>query len=113
MLPSLLKPSTSISLAVEKADTKLGVIIFKCLADTPDVEDADGDIVDSASLEAAFYDFMERHEDIQVDLDHKEDVPGNIVAGWYFPQEHVYRVAFKPTDSKIVEQAEQGDFSGS
>jgi hypothetical protein len=99
--------------AVEKADCKLGVIIFKCLADTPDVPDMDGDIIDQSSMEAAFYDFMGRHPEMAVDLDHKEDVPGTIVAGWYFPSEHVYRVAFRPDDLKIVEQAEQGDFQGS
>lgn len=113
MLPSLLKPRPAISVAVEKADSKLGIIIFKCLAVTPDVEDADEDIVDAASMEKAFYDFMERHEAVQVDLDHKEDVPGTVVAGWYFPNEHLYRVAFKPSDPKIVELAESGELSGS
>lgn len=113
MLPSLLPAKTSLSVAVEKADAKLGIIIFKCLAVTPDVADADGDIVDQASMEKAFYDFMERHEAIQVDLDHKEDVPGTVVAGWYFPNENLYRVAFKPTDPKVIELAESGELSGS
>lgn len=98
---------------LEKADDKLGVIIFKCLATHPDVEDADGDIVDPTSLEKAFYDFMERREATPVDIDHKTDIEGTIVAGWYFPQENVYRVAFRPKDPTIVEKAEQGEFTGS
>lgn len=102
-----------LSVSVEKANQKLGVIVFKCLATTPEVPDADGDIVDEASMEAAFYDFMGRHEEIQVDLDHKDDVPGKVVAGWYFPEEHLFRVAFKPDDPEMVVLAEQGDLAGS
>lgn len=98
---------------VEKADETLGVIIFKCLATTPDVPDAEDDIVDPVSLEKAFYDFMERRDDTPVDIDHLTDVEGTIVAGWYFPDEHVYRVAFKPKDAKIVEKAKSGAFAGS
>jgi hypothetical protein len=101
------------SVVIEKADSKLGVIIFKCLAVTPGVEDADGDIIDKVSMEKAFYDFMDRHAEIQVDLDHKEDVAGHIVAGWYFPDENLYRVAFKPDDASIIELAESGELAGS
>lgn len=99
-------------MTVEKADTKLGVIVFKCLAFDPDIADADGDIVDRHAMEAAFYDYMAREGDAKVDLDHKEDIPGKIVAGWCFPEEHLFRVAFRPDDPRIVERAEQGDFAG-
>lgn len=98
---------------VEKADRKLGVIVLKCLAFSPDVEDSDGDIGDAESFEKAFYDFMARGDDVKVDLDHKEDVPGKVVAGWCFPQEHLFRIAFKPDDPSIVDLAEQGDIQGS
>lgn len=101
------------ALSVEKADSKLGVIVFKCLATHQDVEDADGDIVDPISLEKAFYEFMERREATPVDIDHVSDVEGSIVAGWYFPDENVYRVAFRPKDPTIIEKAEAGEFVGS
>lgn len=103
---------TTQSVEVEKASTELGVIIFKCLAFHPDMPDAEGDIVDAASMEAAFYDFMARDEEAKVDLNHQKDIPGKIVAGWMFPEEYVYRVAFRPDDPNIVERAKEGDFTG-
>lgn len=98
---------------IEKASPKLGIIVFKCLAVDPRTEDYDHQIADAESMEAAFYDFMANQPDAPVDLDHKEDVPGKIVAGWYFPEENVFRVAFKPDDAAIVEKAAAGEYDGS
>lgn len=103
----------AVELEVEKADRKLGLIFFKCCAATPDVEDYDGDIPDEASMEAAFYAFLAERPDYPVDFEHKEKLAGTIVAGWWFPQEHCGRVAFKPEDAKVVEAAENGDIIGS
>lgn len=98
---------------VEKASTSLGVIIFKCLAVNPDVEDYDEDVADAESVEKAFYEFMANQPDEPVDINHKEKVAGRIVAGWYFPNENVFRVAFKPDDPEIVQKAKDGEYEGS
>lgn len=101
------------STTVEKASRKLGIIIFKCLATHPDVPDYDDEVVDEASMERAFYEFMENQPKEPVDFDHKEKLAGKIVAGWYFPDEHVFRVAFKPDDPNVVDMALNGDITGS
>ena len=98
---------------VEKASKRLGIIVFKCLAVDPDIFDADEQVVDAASMEAAFYDFMAHQPEAPVDLDHKTVVKGQCVAGWYFADENLFRVAFKPDDPAIVERALNGDFDGS
>lgn len=103
----------AVELEVEKADRKLGLIFFKVCAATPGVEDLDGDIPDEASMEAAFYNFLEERPEYPVDFEHKEKLAGVVVAGWWFPQEHLGRVAFKPEDPKVVEAAENGDIIGS
>jgi hypothetical protein len=98
---------------VEKASTSLGIIVFKCLAVDPRVEDYDEDIADAESVEKAFYEFMANQPEEPVDINHKEKLAGKIVAGWYFPEENVFRVAFKPNDLSIVQKAANGDFEGS
>lgn len=101
------------AVSVEKANSRLGVIILKCLAFHPDTPDDDGDIVDAESMEAAFYDFMARDDGkAKADFEHKTDVPGKVVAGWCFPQESLFRIAFKPDDPEVVALAEQGDIVG-
>lgn len=100
-------------IVVEKANRRLGVIVFKCLSYDPGVEDLDGDIPDPESVEAAFYDWMAERPKFPVDLDHKERIEGDIVAAWNFPDEHCFRVAFRPKDPSVVELAESGDIMGS
>lgn len=101
------------SITVEKASRRLGIIVFKCLATHPDVFDADDQVVDEYSAEKAFYEFMEDQPEEPVDFEHKEKIPGKLVAGWYFPDEHVFRVAFKPKDPSVVEKALDGELVGS
>ena len=91
---------------VEKADTKRGVLVFKCLGFRPGLEDADGDIPDAASMERAFEDFMADPPEAPVDFEHKHLLKGKIVGGWYFPEENCFRVAFRPEDKSVVEKAD-------
>ena len=105
------KFAADIGIEVEKADTKLGILVFKCLGVRPGLEDADGDIPDAASMERAFYDFMADPPEAPVDFEHKTLIKGKIVGGWYFPDENCFRVAFRPDDKTIVDQAD--DIAGS
>lgn len=98
--------NADIGIEVEKADTRLGILVFKCLGVRSGMEDADGDIPDAASMERAFYEFMANPPEEPVDFEHKTLVKGKIVAGWYFPDEGCFRVAFKPDDRTIVDQAD-------
>lgn len=99
--------------AVEKASRKLGIIIFKAMATHPDVPDADDQVVDPESAEDAFWRFMMDPPEAPVDYDHKEVLKGRMVAGWYFPEENVFRFAFKPDDTEVVEKALAGEITGS
>lgn len=98
---------------VEKASKRLGIIIFKAVATTPGVYDADDEVVDESSAEEAFWEFMSNPPDEPVDYDHKETLKGKIVAGWPFPEEHVFRFAFKPDDPDVVQKALDGEITGS
>lgn len=98
---------------IEKAVPRLGVIVFKCLAATPGVEDYDGDIPDEDSMEKAFYEFMSNPPEEPVDINHKTKLSGKIVAGWWFPEEHCARVAFRPDDTSLLDLALNGDIVGS
>jgi hypothetical protein len=99
--------------SVEKASRKLGIVVFKAMATNPDVADADDEVVDEESAEEAFWNFMLNPPEEPVDYDHKEALKGKIVAGWYFPDEHVFRFAFKPDDPEVVQKALDGDLTGS
>lgn len=99
--------------SVEKASRKLGIIVFKAMATHPDVADADDEVVDEASAEEAFWNFLLDPPAEPVDYDHKETLKGKIISGWYFPEEHVFRVAFKPDDPAVVEKALAGELTGS
>ena len=96
-----------VGIEVEKADATMGILVFKCLGVRPGLEDADGDIPDSRSMERAFYDFMANHPEAPVDFEHKHLLKGDIVAGWYFPEENCFRVAFRPEDKSVVEKADE------
>lgn len=98
---------------VEKASKKLGIVIFKAVATHPDVYDADDEVVDESSAEEAFWNFMLNPPEEPVDYDHKEALKGKIVSGWYFPDEHVFRFAFKPDDPDVVQKALDGELTGS
>ena len=98
---------------VEKASRKLGIIVFKAIATNPDVADADDEVVDAESAEDAFWRFMMNPPAEPVDYNHKTTLKGKMVAGWYFPDENVFRFAFKPEDPEVVEKALAGEITGS
>jgi hypothetical protein len=102
----------ALEVSVEKADELLGLIFVKVCATSPNVEDYDGDIADEYSMERAFYEFLENQPEEPFDFEHKEKISGKIVAGWWFPEEHLGRVAFKPDDPKVVQIALDGDIVG-
>lgn len=102
----------ALEIAVEKADPLRGILFIKVCATTPGVEDYDGDVPDEASMQSAFWEFLEDPPDAPFDFEHKDLVPGRIVGGWWFADEHLGRVAFKPDDKNIVQMALDGDIVG-
>lgn len=85
------------------------------MATNPGVEDADGEVLDAASAEEAMWRMLDTYSisGEVADINHREVLKGKLLSGWYFPEENVFRFAFKPDDSSIVDDALDGAFDGS